>query len=499
MTTGARRVAVWRLAKGVLLGGVAAAAFAPSPFWPLLVLAFAALFAQLAVAPTAQRAAALATVFGWGYFFVGLGWIAVALARYGGLSWPLALLAVALLALFLALYWGVAGWVVWRVWQSGRQWAVVPALAWIVAEWLRGTLFTGFPWLMPGVAAAHEEGVVNGWFPLIGALGVTGLLVGLAAAFSHGWRAGRVWGAVLTMTAVGWGLGLIAWSEPAAEPVAVTVIQTAVTQDEKWQSERWQVHRAALRQAIAAAHGTLIVTPETVLPLFADQLPPLWREELLAAAGERTLLVGLFARDGRGIHNRLASWSPPWHYDKRQLVPFGEYTPPLFRLLAEYLSLPFADQTPGEYEQPPLVVGGVAWRANICYESAFSQWITDDVAAGATVLINASNFAWYGASHGQWQHLQIGRARALETARPWVQAVNAGVSAVIGPRGETLAEASSWQSVLLEARVTPQQGLTPFVRWGGERTIAAASALLLAVLWALARKSPRESAKIARF
>jgi len=488
----------WRsVVVAALLGAVGATAFSPSPWWGLLPLAFAGFFAHLAEAATARSALVRAIAFGWGYFFCGIIWIAVALARYGGLSWVLALLAVALLALFLALYWGVAGWLTWCLWQRAAPPALTPALLWILCEWLRGWLFSGFPWLTPGVAAAQEGGWLNGWFPLIGALGVSGLLIGVAAALPTGWHRGKFWAALLLIAAVGWALRPVAWSKPAGEPVPVTVIQTAVTQDEKWQTGRWQAHLEALRAAIAAAQGAVVVTPETVLPLFADQLPLLWQQALQAAAGERTLLVGLFARDERGIHNRLVSWSLPWHYDKRQLVPFGEYTPPFFRSIATRLTIPFADQTPGADRQPSLVVGGVAWRANICYESAFSQRIMDDVAAGAAVLVNASNFAWYGKSHGQWQHLQIGRARALETARPWVQAVNAGVSAVIGPRGETLAQAPAWQSMILEATVTPQQGLTPFVRWGGERTVAAAAALLLAVLWARARKTPRESAKIA--
>lgn len=479
-------------------GGVALFSFAPFGWWPLLMVGLAWLFRTLARAAYLRDAAAASGFFAHGYFTVGLSWLAVALARYGGLPWGVAAVAVALLAAYLALWWAIAGGITHWLWRRlGTVRALVPAALWTLAEWGRGGLLTGFPWLMPGFAAAHDAGplaLFNGWFPIVGALGVTFLMVALAAAWGNAPRRLQTWGITFGVCVAGWGLGQIAWSEPAAPPVTVSVIQTVVAQDEKWDTRRWQTHFTELTRKVARAKGAVVVTPETVLPLFESDLPQTWRAALVAAfaqgndahapdASNRTLLLGLFRRDATGIHNALTTLDGRWHYDKRQLVPFGEFVPPGFHWFVRWLAIPFADQVPG-VANPSLGAWQRAhWAANICYESAFARWVVRDVRRGAQILVNASNFAWYGKTHGQWQHAQIGRARALETARPWIQAVNAGVSAVFDAQGRTVAIAAPWRDAVLDAVIVPQQGLTPFVRWGGEASVVfLALALLGAVL-----------------
>ncbi len=473
-----------------LTGAVTAlVAFAPVGVWPVLVVAFALLTHRLQEVKKPREAGVLSFLFAHGYFTAGLLWISVALARFGGLPWVAAGVAVALLAGYLALWWGVAGWLTVTLWQRlPVPSPLVLASLWTLAEWGRGLVLTGFPWLMPGVAAAAEEGVLNGWFPVVGALGVTFLLLWVAAQWGVAARTRTTWVATLAVVGIGAGLAPLSWSEPVGE-VPVSVIQTAVPQEEKWDRARWALHLEALRSLLGASKGTVVVTPETVLPLFADQLPLTWRERLLDLRGEsadagivRTVIFGIFRRDGAVIHNSLVTLDGSWHYDKRQLVPFGEFIPLGFHWFVRLLAIPFADQTPGEAEPPLGEWAGAKWAANICYESAFSRWVVRDVRRGAEVLVNASNFAWYGESHGQWQHAQIGRARALETARPWVQAVNAGVSVVFDEKGREVARARPWQPTILEATVVPQRGVTPFVRWGGEATVAFG---VLAILGAL--------------
>lgn len=479
-------------------GGVALFAFAPFGWWPLLLLGFAWFFRKLAQVVHLWEAAAASGFFAHGFFTVGLSWLAVALARYGGLPWVAAGGAVALLTAYLALWWAIAGGLTHWLWRRlGTASVLIPAALWTIAEWGRGAFLTGFPWLMPGFAAAHDAGALglfNGWFPIVGALGVTFLMIALAAAWGDAPNRPLTWGVTLGVCAAGWGLGKIEWSEPAAPPITVSVIQTAVAQDEKWDARRWQSHFTELARKVAQAKGELVVTPETVLPLFATDLPQTWRAALAAALAKRNeaqatdaplrpLLIGLFRRDAAGIHNAVITLDGQWHYDKRQLVPFGEFIPPGFHWFVRWLAIPFADQTPGIADPPLGTWFGVRWAVTICYESAFARWVVRDVRRGAQVLVNASNFAWYGETHGQWQHAQIGRARALETARPWVQAVNAGVSAVFDARGRTVVLVNPWRDAVRDVAIVPQHGLTPFVRWGGEASIAFfALALLGAVL-----------------
>jgi apolipoprotein N-acyltransferase len=131
-----------------------------------------------------------------------------------------------------------------------------------------------------------------------------------------------------------------------------------------------------------------------------------------------------------------------------------------------------------------LRVGESAAAVNICYESAFADLIAGDVRAGATWLLNLSNLAWYDRSAAQAQHAQIGRVRALETARPWVQATNTGVSVGFDADGRVLSALPEWQEGTLDMTVQGREGLTPFVRLGGEVPLVSI-VLIVAVLGSL--------------
>ncbi len=492
-----RRRWLWMLDAAV--GAAAVLAYAPWQQWPLMLLALAWLASRLQAAATAASTFAVAFAFGWGHALAGVGWLSVALARYGGLPWPLAWLAVALFAAYLALWWGIPA-AAWQAWRQrllsgqglGTRAAVAWAALWMLSFWVCGWWFSGFPWLSPGLAFALPEVPLVGFFPLMGMLGVGALAVGLSAYLTWGLRRWSRWLVAFLILAVGGALSQKSWTEPKPETVAVTVIQTAVAQDRKFLPPQWEELLSSLERALASARGQVVVAPETVLPLFADRIPPSWWQRLETAAKGKSFWFGVFARSNAGIHNAFVSLDQRQYYAKRQLVPFGEYTPAGFSGLMRFLQLPFADQAPGARDQPLWAYPpGSDWAPNICYESVFSSLIAHDVRRGAEVLLNVANMAWYGESHAAAQHAQHGRARALETGRPWVQAVNGGISAAYGPDGRLLAAASPWQAALLEVTVMPHRGLTPFVRWGGEGALALlAVALLVLVMPVRKRKQP---------
>ncbi|MEJ2577302.1 MAG: apolipoprotein N-acyltransferase, partial [Gammaproteobacteria bacterium] len=166
-------------------------------------------------------------------------------------------------------------------------------------------------------------------------------------------------------------------------------------------------------------------------------------------------------------------------YDKRHLVPFGEFTPLRFVLapLVELFAIPLSDFTAGAAERPLLRTAGALAGASICYEDAFGEEVVEALPEAA-FLINVSNDAWFGDSLAPHQHLQIARMRAAETERFLLRATNTGVSALIGPRGELVAVAPQFEQAVLAGTVQPRAGATPFVRLGNAAVVLIACLML---------------------
>jgi apolipoprotein N-acyltransferase len=228
----------------------------------------------------------------------------------------------------------------------------------------------------------------------------------------------------------------------------------------------------ALAAAIEAAPPGLVVTPETAFPLTVDDLPPSYLERLQAVAQRpgTALLWGSFTGDAvQGYMNSMLGMtgggSGPYVYGKRHLLPFGETIPPGFRGFVRAMNIPMDDQARGQHDRPFFALGQ-GLRPLICFEDLFAEEIAHSVAqGGATVLVNASNLAWFGRWMVQDQHLQFSIMRALEFQRPVVRSTNTGSTAVVDHRGQVLARLPPEQRASLSAVVEGRQGVTPLAWW----------------------------------
>lgn len=480
-------------AVAALAGGLAVFAFAPVSAFPLAILSLAALAALLGRADSPRRGFLLGFAWGLGAFVAGVSWLYVALHRYGGMPAPLAGLAILLFCGYLALYPGLAGALFVR-WRSGRAWADAALFAglWTLAEWLRGWVFTGFPWLAVGYSQTPPSPLA-GFLPLVGVFGV-GTLVALCGglvAFTA-WRGRRSAAAAAAGLAVlllaGGGVGRAQWTRPVGEPLKVALIQTNIEQGLKWRPERLAQWLETNARLVREHPAQLVVLPETTLPLLADYLPAGYLDDLArsvrAVGGD--VVLGVFTRDAEGhIYNAAVSVgeAPSQQYAKRHLVPFGEYSPPFFGWFYRLAHIPMSDQSRGAAAQPPLALGRQRVAVNICYEDVFGAELIGGLPQ-ASIMLNLSNLAWYGDSWAQPQHLQIARARALETGRPMLRATNTGMTAVVMPDGEVAAVLPPFEQGVLNAEVRGYQGLTPYARWGDRPALALA---LLAVAVAAVR------------
>lgn len=484
------------LISATLSGVLCVGAFEPlnQPLLAILMPAALLLLWQQAPTPRMPRQAALiGFAFGAGFFGAGVSWVYVSLHTFGMMPAPLAALATLLFCVFLALFPAAAGYAQASM-QTGRTCTVLlvlPAL-WPLLEWLRGWIFTGFPWISLGYSQSST--LLAGYAPVLGVFGVS-----LAVMFCSGLLALMVLGerrrklaaaaAFAAVLAVGGMLRGTAWTEASGEPVKLALAQGNVPQSLKFEPGRYETTLATYRKLIeqgVQGQARLVVLPETAIPRFLDQVGARYLEDLqdLMQAHGADLLLGAPLRDRSGYYNSVVSLgvSRSQTYSKTHLVPFGEFIPAGFGWILNVLQIPLSDFSRGAQAQRPLMLAGrpdLKVAVNICYEDAFGEEIARQLPE-ATLLANVSNVAWFGDSLAPDQHLQISQMRAIETGRYMLRATNSGVTAIIDERGRVTARLPKFAEGLLQGSAQPFSGATPFVRWGDVLVIMLCVAMLLA-------------------
>jgi apolipoprotein N-acyltransferase len=484
-----------RLAASFAVGASFNLGFAPFGWWPLAIIAPAALFALIRGLPP-RRAAGTGMAFGLGLFGFGTYWLYTCLHVFGLVPVWLTLVLQSVLVAAMALYFAALCYVSNRFWLkpgATRDWLVLPAL-WVLLEWLRGWLLSGFPWLSTGYALIDSP--LADWAPLFGIYGVTWAAIAIAVAINLACMPGVALSRRALGIAVAATLFLVPmmahrdWTHPAGPPVPIAAVQGAVPQDQKWQAKNRELTMQRYLKLTGEAWGArLIIWPEASLPVLSTDIPDyLHRLKEQGVSHGADFAVGLV--DYKPVTKQyfngilvLAAAGDGWYY-KRHLVPFGEYFPvPAFvRSWLRLMSLPYDDFTAGSSHQTRLSAAGQSLGLTICYEDAFgSQQL--DVLRHATLLVNVTNNAWYGDSTAPHQHLQIARMRALEAGRFLVRAANDGITAMIDPHGKIVAHLAQFQQDVLRASAQPMTGLTPYARLGNYPVIIGALALLAAALW----------------
>jgi apolipoprotein N-acyltransferase len=474
-----------------LLGGLAALAFAPVGWFLLIPLSLAGLLFLIEQA-SARRAFTLGWLFGLGLFGVGVSWVYISLSVYGGMPSWLAAFAVFLFCAFLALFPAVAAWATVRYSMPGasRSLLVFP-LMWTAVEWVRGWIFTGFPWLATGYAQV-PDGPLAGFAPLVGVYGVSWLTAVCAGGLI--WLTSSIWlphkwlvpfALLVALLGAGEGLKHIDWTEPSGKPLAVALVQGNVPQEMKWRPEKTAQTLAGYARNIREARAQLIILPETAFPVFYDDLPPSYLEELRALARERgiDILAGVPSGDLAGAYyNSVVSIgaAPAQFYHKQHLVAFGEFVPPGFGWIVRVLHIPLSDFARGGKEQKPIEAAGQKVAVNICYEDVFGEEIIRPLPE-ATLLANVTNDAWFGDSFAGWQHAQMSQMRALETGRTMLRATNTGVTAIIDPKGRVVSSLPEFTAATLQGEAQGYTGMTPYARWGNAPVVVLLISLLAVV------------------
>jgi apolipoprotein N-acyltransferase len=273
----------------------------------------------------------------------------------------------------------------------------------------------------------------------------------------------------------------------------VSLIQGNVPQEIKWDSGQ-VLKTLALYQSHTQAlwDSDVIVWPENAATIFYHQAKTGFFDPLAREARENNtdILLGLPIYDGEGeryYNGMMSLGTETGFYHKRHLVPFGDYVPfEWLRGLIAFFDLPMSSFYPGADDQALLTAAGQKIGVSVCYEDTFSTEVLDTVPE-ASLLVNATNNAWYGDSFAPHQHLQISQNRALETGRPIIRATTNGISALIDHRGGLQATTAQFELAVLTGEVQPRQGMTFYVQWHQWPLLLLALFMLL--VWAYYRQN----------
>jgi apolipoprotein N-acyltransferase len=425
-------------------------------------------------------APALGFLSGLVFWTMTLAWPTPWVVYYGGVTWAragLTLMVVAtLVSGFTALFCALLATARQR---SAVGWVLTAASLWVALELVRSHVLSGFPWNLLGASQYRQVALIQ-VVAMTGVYGVSFVVAAVNAALARA-LCGRCRRDSLAAAAAGGitvALALIAgWlapaREPASPPIEVAVVQGNIDQAVKWDAayvdQTLAIHRALTADAVRNG-ARLVVWPETTVPL-ADRGDARWREiEALARDAGVYLLVGS-PRDVAGTRRNSAYLFGPagelGRYDKRHLVPFGEYSPLAGWLgfLSVFAGGPISEFSAGT---EPVVFATSFGRLapSICYEAIFPADVRDFVAAGADVLINITNDAWFGPTPTPHQHLALTTFRAVEHRTWLVRAANSGVSAFVAPDGRIVRASPLFARGVLMGEITSRAQTTFYSRYG---------------------------------
>jgi len=478
-----------------LLGALCVFGFAPFYVFILPIISLAGLFYLWELTTSPKQAAKIGFAYGLGFFIAGIYWIYISLHDIGGMPFWMAGLATFLLCAFLALFPAIVGYLA----KSLPHPLASAAMLWVLSDWVRGWIFTGFPWLALGYSQAPFSPLA-GYAPIFGVFG-SGFAVTASASLlvliAQKKQRRQAMIGLLTIWIVGGAATQINWTSPVGNPTKVALIQGNIPQEIKW-DEAIAIQTVNQYLGMAKqAQAELVILPETALPLAIDltqkdmaQDQILSPFKTIAIQDHKAILVGAVSQKLEAYFNTMlgiSSNNAVQTYHKSHLVPFGEFIPlkSVFGwIYRDWLNMPLSDLSRGSQAQKPMQMAGQKIAVNICYEDVFGEEIIRQLPE-ATLLVNASNDAWYGRSNAAEQHLQFSQMRALETGRMVLRATNTGATAIISKKGDVLATVPQFTTIILKGSVQGYTGSTPFIRWGNWAII---SLLLIALILLWTRK-----------
>ena len=431
-----------------IAGGLADLSLAPFYIFPVLFISFPVFYKILSGATNKKQAFLIGWMFGFGFFVFGLYWIANSLLVDAEKFAWLIPFAVCGIPFGLAIYVGLFG-AAYQILRRDNNWQNILLFAslWVIFEYLRGILFTGFPWNLIGYAALFSN-----WFAQSAALGGVYLLsffIVVIALLPSYYKAKIFTVIVIILTVLNFAYGYVHVNQSIApaKKLKLLLFQPNIAESMKWEpevSKEQFVENVKYLKTLDFKNKDIVLLPETGVPFDLSRQPLVVQALKEVTPANGLLVTGALRSEGKTladykVWNTLYTISQQGvysFYDKVHLVPFGEFVP-----LRKYL--PFINKiTPGNVdissgEKTELIkYNGFSFLSLICYEIIFPEYAASK--PQPDFIVNVTNDGWFGNSTGPYQHLAMAQMRAIEQGEPVIRDANSGISAVIDGHGKLL-------------------------------------------------------------
>ncbi|MFN3233970.1 MAG: apolipoprotein N-acyltransferase [Gammaproteobacteria bacterium] len=456
----------------IIAGALTTTAFAPfHAFFMAYISLIALLFTWRRATP--KDAFILGLLFGIGMFSTGVYWVYISIHTYGQSSTVFAFLLTALFIFILALFPAITGYLLNRFFAQHITLAF-PAL-WVSIEWLRGYVFTGFPWLYLGYSQINTP--LKHLAPWVGVYGVSFVVTLIAVMIFQCVFISKKQKILFAfcIIAITTGIFLLPktpFTKPSGEAQSVALVQGNIPQTLKWTPEE---AKATMQKYLSLSENiwktNIIIWPEAAIPVPLQYIHSYIENiDTTAKQNNSTLLMGIpieVPSGGEFYNAVIAKGHGQGQYLKRHLVPFGEYfpLPKIIRNMANFFNIPMSDFIPGPKQQKLIKANDINVATFICYEIAYPLEVHNYLNDAKFILV-VSDDAWFGDSIAQAQHLEIAQMRALETGRYIAFSSNNGPTAIIDPQGIVTAFAPTNQPFVLIGKIIPMEGKTPWLSYG---------------------------------
>jgi apolipoprotein N-acyltransferase len=483
-------------------------AYAPFSLWwlPFIVLP---LWLSKIQGESANVATKQGLIFAFGLFTSGISWVHVAIDQFGGLPLVISLLLMLFLCLYLAIYSALACYLSVKFSTDKKFNLWLFSAFWLLCEYLRSILLTGFPWLSLGYSQIDSPLAV--FAPLIGETGITFIILIISISIVQIVKKNHIKINLSLLTFIVLSTFLLqkaTWITLSGKTIKTALVQANIQQELKWAPDK---KRPTMLKHLDLTRinydAELIIWPESAItmpePLAQEFLDMANRS---AALNNAAIITGIqnYNFESKEYFNALIVLGKKHHTDtegsytyntknryyKHHLLPIGEFVPfgDLLRPLAPLFNLPMSSFSRGDYVQNNLIAQGLDILPLICFEIAFPRQLAANLTNETDILLTVSNDSWFGDSHGPHQHLDMARMRALEFGRPLLRSTNNGITATIDHLGKVIAVIPQFEEAVLKADVQLVNGVTPYSQWG--QFIQWLFPLLIFIPYFLFRKSP---------
>ena len=446
-------------------------AFAPYDYKFLIIVSFITLFYVLDGISTKKNRLLYLFLFSIIFHLFGISWISHSLTTFGSMAYISSFAVTLIVIIIVSLPYALVGLFYKKIYKYNFINLMFIAAIFIVAEYIKSFIFGGFPWLLVGYS--QNESIFNFIYPIFGNYAVGYLIILFSGIIYKAIRSKSI--SYLTMSFFFFFIYFFA--QPAnlnedninqSNSIAITIYQPNIYPNEAYEKINHSKIIAKYNQILQDNRSSnLVIFPETILPIVFDKKNSLFDKFQSLTSNSNALVTGLFTKDSKHYHNSMVLFSNSIdYYDKRKLVPFGEYTPwyDLLIGLSNVLEIPLSNLYHGKDNKKELSIGNLNILPMICFESAFPRLI--DSRSENEIIINISNDSWFGKTLAPHQHLQINQIRALEFNRYILRATNTGISAVIDNKGRLIDHIENDTVGTINAQIPTAMSLSFYSQYG---------------------------------